>query len=308
MEIFGKQELGMSDSLSSLHDHDCLLEILQFLSWRDLNSFSLASKECCKIRRHSSLDQTRSGTISLGTGISNATELMETVRERKWSEAFSGHRTHLRLSGLTHLRSKIDSFDFINSASALKEVTSLDCSIKGKCKERPWLSRFEDYVDDGLAHGFTLSLLVPNLQQLNMSQLPLTLIGVAWILENNPRLEVLRWNHAVVWPINIDTFEYLKTCLNLKEVYLDGARLLFCDDAIQDDYLWNTFNQYSANLEKISLRGTRQCYKGKLSVISQEILMKIVHNTSSLRWFRSDLSPENTAILQKQRPDVMFCD
>jgi hypothetical protein len=304
-----KQELGMSFSMSSLHDHDCLLAILEFLSWEDLNSFSLSSKECCEIRGHSSLDQTRSGTIALGKGVSNAIELMEKVRERQWSEAFSGHRTHLRLSGLTHLSSKIDSLDseFINNASPLKEVTSLDCSIQESCPSRPWLSRFEDYVDSGLAHGLTLSLLVPHLRQIDMSYLPLTLLGVAWILENNPNLEVLRWNHAVIWPINVDTCEYLRTCANLKEVYLDGARMLFCDDVNQDQYLWTAFSEYSKKLEKVSLRGTRRCHKGKLSTVPQESLMKFVRCTPSLQWFRSDLSPANVAILKKERPEIAFC-
>eukprot|EP00934_Nitzschia_sp_Nitz4_P006121 Nitzschia sp. Nitz4//scaffold174_size87051//60804//61508//NITZ4_005117-RA/size87051-processed-gene-0.79-mRNA-1//1//CDS//3329538896//6111//frame0 len=188
--------------LQILQDHDCLLNVLGFLSWNDLNAFSSVSKHCQLARSHPSLDQTRSGSISLGKGVRNIQELMEKARNHHWSDAFCGHRTHLRLTGLTYLSSNIDPVtqEFVDNLVPLKEVESLNCSIvlpnEGihTSSGRPWfLAPYEDYVDKGFAQGLTLSLLVPNLREIDISRLPLTLLGVAWLAENNPNLRILRW-------------------------------------------------------------------------------------------------------------------
>jgi hypothetical protein len=285
---------------------------LEFLGWEELSAFSLASKDSHKVRNHSSLDQTRSGTISLGKGVSNAVELMDKVRERQWSHAFRGHRTHLRLYGLTHLSANMmDSIDddFVNNACPLKEVTSLDCSIPQTGIRRPWLAPYEDYVDKGFAHGLALSLLVPNLRRLDMSYLPLTLAGLAWITENNPLLEVIRWNRSLIWPINSDACEHIKAYQNLKEIYLDDARLLFCEQDMDPEQLWTCFSENNHKLEKISLRGAQWYHHNTyhLTPIPQASLIKFVRCTSSLRWFRSDLTPENIELLKRERPEMTFC-
>jgi hypothetical protein len=43
-------------------------------------------------------------------------------------------------------------------------------------------------------------------------------------------------------------------------------------------------------------------------VLPQEALMKFVRHTPTLRWFRSDLTAENIAILKEERAEVEFCD
>lgn len=40
--------------------------------------------------------------------------------------------------------------------------------------------------------------------------------------------------------------------------------------------------------------------------VSQEVTMKMVRLCPTLRWLKSDLTPENVAILQQERPDVTF--
>jgi hypothetical protein len=40
--------------------------------------------------------------------------------------------------------------------------------------------------------------------------------------------------------------------------------------------------------------------------LSDRELMEFVRATPSLKWFRSDLSPESVAILQQERPEVHF--
>ena len=40
--------------------------------------------------------------------------------------------------------------------------------------------------------------------------------------------------------------------------------------------------------------------------ISQEMIIKMVRNNRGLRWLRSDLTAENVAMLQQERPDITF--
>lgn len=40
--------------------------------------------------------------------------------------------------------------------------------------------------------------------------------------------------------------------------------------------------------------------------VSQEMLIKMVRCHCTLRWVRSDLSAENVAMLQQERPEVVF--
>jgi hypothetical protein len=317
-----RAEIVLPHDLLTLHDHDCLLTILHFLSWKDLNIFSLTSRGCYKVRSHASLDQTRSGTISLGRGVSSAKALMDKARKEHWSGTFCGNRTHLRLSNLTHLSSDIDPIDeaFIDNISPLQQVTSLDCSMvppllplqcetdneRLRSNRRPWfLAPFEDYVDKGFAQGLTLSLLVPNLRSIDMSYLPLTMIGVAWLTENNPNLEVIRWNGSLIWPISNGSENHLEALKFLKEVYLDEARMIFCAD-LNEDSLWNSLLHHTHRLERVSLLGTRWYRKGQLAELSQDYLVKFVLGTPSLQWFRSDLTPENVELLKKERPGVIF--
>jgi hypothetical protein len=316
-------ESDLPPSLLSLYNHDCLLQLLQFLPWEDLNTFAITSKQCRKIRNHDWLDQTRSGTIRLNKA-NNVMDFMEQIQDRQWSQAFCGQRTHLRLTGLTELSSGSDHIDF-NRIARLKEVTSLDCSLKigygmkRYCSEDVCLAvpnprgttpprmPLVKYVDSAFSLGLALSLIVPNLKQIDISKVPLTSIAVSWLAENNPNLKSIRWNKSYIWPINNDSFEHIKACQNLEEVYLDGASLVFCHDDMDPDLLWACFASSSQNLRRISLQNTMRYRNWRFSPLPQLGLMKLVRNSPSLQWFRSDLTPTNVEILRKERPDVTFC-
>jgi hypothetical protein len=297
-------------SLQSLYTHDCLLQILQFLPWEDLNTFAITSKQCRTVRKHDWLDQTRSGTIRLDKAdISNVMEFMEQIRVRQWSQAFCGPRTHLRLTGLTRLSSGSDHIDF-NRIATLKEVTSLDCSSLVMPKPPGTTSPripFVEYIDTAFSLGLALSLIVPNLKQIDVSQVPLTSIAVTWLAENNPNLKSIRWNKSYIWPINNDSCEHIKACQNLEEIHLDQARLVFCHDDMDPDLLWACFASNSQNLRRISLQKTLRYRNWRFSPLPQLGLMKLVRNSPNLQWFRSDLTPTNVEILRKERPDVTFC-
>jgi len=86
---------------------------------------------------------------------------------------------------------------------------------------------YQNYVSKGLAHGVAISLLVPNLREIDISHLPLTSLGLAWIVERNPNLERIRWNRSLIWPINDSPCNILGACRNVKELYIDDSVLLF---------------------------------------------------------------------------------
>lgn len=138
-----------------------------------------------------------------------------------------------------------------------------------------------------------------------MSYLPLTMVGVAWLTENNPNLEVIRWNHSLVWPISDDSENHLEALKYLKEVYLDEARMIFCAD-LNADSLWKSLLAHTRQLERVSLLGTLWYQGGELSELSQASLVKFVRGTPSLQWFRSDLTLQNVELLKRERPEVTF--
>jgi hypothetical protein len=331
-------EVVLPDHIATLHNHDCLLTILAFLSWKDLNNFSLVSNNCHRVRSHASLDQTRSGTIYLGHGVSTAMEFLDKARTEGWSDAFGGNRTHLRLVNLTHLSSNIEPIDraFLNTIVPLDQVQSLDCSMTPRrsplcnstnnssdakraterrtprtCRpttptSRSWfLAPFEDYVDKGFAQGVTLSMLVPNLKWIDMSSLPLTTVSIALLMKSNPNLEVIRWNRSLIWPISNESEGHLEACRCLKELYLDEARMIFCAN-LDGDRLWNALLNSSGRLVRVSLLGTTWYQEGRIAALSQEYLMEFVRRSPNIEWFRSDLSPENVRLLQKERPGISF--
>ena len=295
-----------SSSLWFLHNHDCLLPILEFLPWQDLNNFAISSKKCYQVRNHHWLDQTRSGTIQLGNSrVSSAMEFMDRIRERHWSQAFCGRRTHLRLTGLTNLSSGSDEIDF-NRIASLKEVTSLDCSIIPK-QARRILTTYVEYIDKAFSLGLALSLIVPNLREIDMSHVPLTSIAVAWLAENNPNLVIIRWNRSLIWPINNECCDHIKACQHLEELYLDDCRMLLSHEDLDPDLLWTCYSSSIKKLRRVSLRKAKWYRKGSFCPVPQEALLKFVRCTPSLKWFRSDLTIENVATLQKERPDLTFC-
>jgi hypothetical protein len=104
---------------TSFKTDDCLVGILNFFTFEDLNNFSLVSKKCYNIRCHQYLDQTRSGTICLdGSIVKNTIELMEKAMQKQWHKSFQDNRRHLRLQGLDNISSDINSIngEFVRSA------------------------------------------------------------------------------------------------------------------------------------------------------------------------------------------------
>ena len=63
-------------------------------------------------------------------------------------------------------------------------------------------------------------------------------------------------------------------------------------------------------LTRLSIKNATWCPEGdnptEIFPVSQEMLIKMVRNNPTLQWLRSDLSAENVAMLQQERPNVTF--
>lgn len=291
------EEQGNTGSItfSSLNS-DCMIQVLQFLSLDDLNSFVVTCKRSRLSRRHVTLDQTRSGTISLGGpgGAQNIMHLLLTIQKQRWAQVFGGNRNRLKLVGLPSLdASKMGDLKKLARGTKLDEVTQLDMSSS------PSSPRKQLYVKNSV--GKALSLILPNLRQVDMSHVRITQTAAEAFAKNCPQLESLRWNGSNDG-LHI-TGQDLKICRNLKELYLDEARLYFgrpqnivqlfmkeLDHVPQEADVWILF-ACSSNLERVSLRKTKWFHFwldcGRLGPqpaypLQQEGLMKFVRRTPTL--------------------------
>jgi hypothetical protein len=73
---------------------------------------------------------------------------------------------------------------------------------------------------------------------------------------------------------------------------------------------WVLLQEYP-NLERVTLKHVeylkRYAYDN-WTALPQEALIKFARHTPKLRWFCSDLTQENIAMLKEERPDVEFCN
>ena len=93
----------------------------------------------------------------------------------------------------------------------------------------------------------------------------------------------------------------------LRELYLDENHLYGSEswDELHDPNKFIILHDMKDKLVCLSIRNVKvhRCEKP----LPQQVIMNFVRNAPKLRWLRSDLTKENVAILQKERPEVIFC-
>jgi hypothetical protein len=95
----------------------------------------------------------------------------------------------------------------------------------------------------------------------------------------------------------------------LTEVYVDNSQFRAANPGFysadgRDPFLF----EFCIQLQRLSIiNATWTAIDSKATQpISQEKLMKMVRNHPKLRWLRSDLTDENIAMLQQERPEFTF--
>jgi hypothetical protein len=106
----------------------------------------------------------------------------------------------------------------------------------------------------------------------------------------------------------------LNRFMNVTNLYLDDSVLHYNPDHPVEDTVRNTkiFRNCLLLLERVSFKNLQYQIErergrwGSIRVVPQILLINFVRGTPSLMWFRSDLTPENVAMLQLERPDLTF--
>jgi hypothetical protein len=161
-----------------------------------------------------------------------------------------------------------------------------------------------------------LTFVMPCLQEIDLSNANVTESVLRYFAYECPVLEKVTWNKH--FSNTNMSGKALKTCRHLKEIYMDDSVFTYDfgeSEVIHAPAEWRDyciFCHCNAKLERVSLKNAK-CREprifsspGPTETFPQIGLIKFVRNTPSLRWFRSDLSPENVAILRAERPEVTF--
>jgi len=187
-----------------------------------------------------------------------------------------------------------------------------------------------------------VAFMVPNLQQLDFSNLGMNTDILEQFSVRSPRLEIVQWNNSVhsrygdgisADGANLSEMQYLK------ELYLDECHLEFdhagnpgvdehnnfimgvdintSSKAMADMeespniFLFHKLVCNTTQLQRLSIRNVAASVQLDQEFVTiyrpQKILMKFVRNApSTLVWFRSDLSAANIKMLQLEKPNIEF--
>lgn len=205
----------------------------------------------------------------------------------------------------------------------ISEVTSLDMSIprdvgfdQSQLDESEFLD-YENYVQDCVPE--MLCLMLPNLRRINLSNVSMTTDGVEHFFKRCKNLETLVWNYCKnivsLWGWELHCFDGLKELQMDDAIFSTGEYFLdvLNDNSTRHCHCFLSQSGYAKSmvrnsLERVSLLNMRYQIEDSEEIvpITQEHLMHFVRLRENLKWFRSDLTPENTAILKAEYPHIIF--
>jgi hypothetical protein len=301
---------------------DCRLRILGFLRPEDLAEAAVVCKQLRDDCRDESLPQEeRTAVIRIRPTENDRPvrydrndRIMERLVAMTAVALPDGRRKFAKFSRLRivdHLQVFLD--DFFErgpstwgppSGVTIPEITVLDWSVE----EDPARANICRYACNHQSitlckMGFVGML--PNLREVDFSDTGRRYLSFSFPMggDRAPRLlEKIVW-HGKQWFWGCDGLSEGFPCL--REIYTDGSVFR----------LWSgteprvpLFFELMDRLERVSVKGARQVSPRLLNdkPLSQWALVEFVRWAPNLRWFRSDLTPENVAVLQRERPDVTF--
>jgi hypothetical protein len=168
----------------------------------------------------------------------------------------------------------------------------------------------------------TVAEYLPNLVHLTVSHSLIAHSAPKVVSQFCANLDSLTWRNQDASPflfrLDLDT-------VRLRSVDMDGTAFYLFSFSSAGDGITDLFNDDDEGgrgasrcifhrcvdqLERVSLRNaTYYGYGDRVAdakSIPQRGLIEFVRRATNLRWFRSDLTPENVAMLRRERPDVTF--
>lgn len=106
----------------------------------------------------------------------------------------------------------------------------------------------------------------------------------------------------------LDDCQFVFPGYEVPERFVQVASTLLSNDndAVNGSYILS----HCQHVERLSMKNATwsTSYRNQAETypIPQEMLMKMVRRHAALRWLRSDLTEENLAILQQERPEITF--
>jgi hypothetical protein len=284
-------------------DKDCRVHMLSYLSVDDLTTCACVSRTFQDDCTHSTLPQSR--TCEIICRSTNILHVFDRIRWNGWENVFQHPRSSLKVSHQNNLKTvRMRHLKKYNDMPLLTGVTSLDLSFSDQ------KAKSHRKLHNSISKAF--SMMVPNLKELNLDNVEMTWTSLEAFSKNCPQLEILHLARSK--SIHLTGCRGLEECKNLKEVYLDNATLECYFDS--DDIRYHNVTDYcilstvNEKLKKVSLLGT-SCHNSwhdtsEPELIPQSGLIMFVQLAPKLKWFRSHLSKENIAMLQLERPDILF--
>jgi hypothetical protein len=208
---------------------------------------------------------------------------------------------------------------FWKARASLPNITSVDISIASIQDREP--STFFDI--------YSILDILPSIETADLSNIQIartdysTVFDLIW---RCPNLSSLQWSACnIIGLVGVQTRGSLAPLL--RDINLDEAVMPvnWLQQGMQATYETvsfafghpdgnNTRQPHlmmlsSTELQRLSIKNTFWVLpNGEVEPVSQEMIIRLVRRIPSLRWLRSDLNPDNVAMLQQQHPHVVFTD
>jgi hypothetical protein len=308
---------------------DCVTVILSFLPSEEMNNVVFCSKHIQAARASHMLDQTRTGTIVCRQD-TTLDGFFQTIHQRQWNTTIfneDSNITHLRVENFNEMDSHYDEtlVSFWKVRAELPFITQLNMSI--------------DTIDNRILVErnslYSLLDICPRLEQLDMSNVGIALRNTDvnggeddsfQLVDKCLELKKLVWKHGNYIGLAGLPRERHRSPF-LRELILDDSVLpanglpantrvteqrindsFGCTDPNNRDHPW-MMKYGSRKLQSLSLKDVSFVVpSGHMFPVTQRMLVRLVRCTPSLRWLRSDLNPANTAMLKRERPEIIFCN
>jgi hypothetical protein len=287
---------------------DCRIHLLSFLDENDLSSVAQVNRQFRDDSKHSSLSQSRTVIIechdSVELLIAKLLQMQTTGKFSRFQqiEVQISNPKHLRNLLLEQIKSLVGNVR-LTDVTSLYISTAIKPSLEQDLQAKATITAPTTFQSKGNVLK-ALCLLLPNLRHVNLTNLS---VGRAMLDNLSSRCRHLE---SITSRCNLVFLRGPKFSLPLlKELLVDDSLFVrydsWCDEPMAEDPV--IFKYCNRILERVSIKNVlcRNDYKRE-GPLTQGTLMRFVRDTPNLKWFRSDLTPDNTAVLQAERPEVTF--
>jgi hypothetical protein len=222
-------------------------------------------------------------------------------REQEWDQVFSGNRTRLKVVGMERLGFIFGS----TSGLSLPYVLSLDMSFEPHSPIR--------YISSAQYLISTFVQMLENLEEIDLSFITVDrseYLSLSAVLNACTNLKKITCCGSQGFFV-MGGMRGIQACNNLTEMYLDdsyfGILTVNVFSIIVNPGRFHLFYE-NEQIERLSINNItwKRTPRSAVEPVTQGMLVKMVRTLPKLRWLRSDLSAENVAMLQKERPEITF--